>query len=317
MPTTPRYAYLGPEGTFAQAALLTLPEARGAELLPAVTVVDALDLVRTGTADGALVPFENSIEGSIPRTLDEFSSGTPLRIAREVELAVSFALMVRPGTTRERIATVATMPHAEAQVRDYLRKELPDARYIASSSTAVGAQLVAAGQYDAAVGDALAAEIYGLEILARDIQDRDGAVTRFVLAVPPGPVPPPTGADKTSLVCYIADDHAGALLEILTEFAVRGVNLTRIESRPTGEGLGRYCFSIDCEGHIAEARMGEALSALHRICEDVRFLGSYARADGAGPTIRRATGDADFAEAASWLASLRGSSGVGGPSADR
>jgi len=145
-----------------------------------------------------------------------------------------------------------------------------------------------------------------LEILASDIQDNHGAVTRFVLAVPPGPVAPPTGADKTSLVCYIADDHAGALLEILTEFAVRGVNLTRIESRPTGEGLGRYSFSIDCEGHIDEARMGEALSALHRICEDVRFLGSYARADGAAPALRRATADADFAEAAAWLAKLRG-----------
>ncbi|MCU1676198.1 MAG: Prephenate dehydratase, partial [Frankiales bacterium] len=178
--------------------------------------------------------------------------------------------------------------------------------FIASSSTAEGARLVAAGEFDAAVADPLAAEIYALEVVARDIQDTEGAVTRFVLAVPPGPVPPPTGADKTSLVCYIADDHAGALLEILTEFAVRGVNLTRIESRPTGAGLGRYSFSIDCEGHVLEARMGEALSALHRICEDVRFLGSYARADGFAPTVRRATSDEDFAEASAWLAHLRG-----------
>ncbi|MDQ1714097.1 MAG: prephenate dehydratase [Frankiaceae bacterium] len=304
--TPPRYAYLGPEGTFSQAALLSLPQAKAAELVPAVTVADALDAVRRGDADGALVPFENSVEGSVPRTLDELSSGTPLRIACEILLPVSFALMARPGTSLADVRTIATMSHAESQVRGWLRSHIPDARFVASSSTAEGARLVAAGQFDGAVGDALAADIYGLDVLARDIQDNDGAVTRFVLAVPPGDVPPQTGADKTSLVCYIADDHAGALLEILTEFAVRGVNLTRIESRPTGEGLGRYSFSIDCEGHIDEARMGEALSALHRICEDVRFLGSYARADGAAPTVRRATADGDFAEAAAWLARLRG-----------
>ena len=304
--TPVRYAYFGPEGTFAHAAILALPQASGAELVPAGTVSEALDAVRRGEVDGALVPFENSIEGSVPRTLDELGSGAPLRIACEVELRVSFALMARAGTALADVRTVATMPHAESQVRGWLRTHVPDAHYIPSSSTAEGSRLVAAGEFDASVGDPIAASIYGLEVLARDIQDNDGAVTRFVLAVPPGEVAPQTGADKTSLVCYIADDHAGALLEILTEFAVRGVNLTRIESRPTGEGLGRYSFSIDCEGHIDEARMGEALSALHRICEDVRFLGSYARADGAAPTVRRATADGDFAEAAAWLARLRG-----------
>ena len=305
MSITPRYAYLGPEGTFCQAALLSMPLATGAELVPATTVADALDQVRRGEVDGALVPFENSIEGSVPRTLDELSSGSPLRIECEVLLHVSFALMARAGTQLADVRTVTTMPHAESQVRGWLRSQVPAARYVAAPSTAEGARLVAAGEFDASVGDPIGATIYGLEILAGDIQDNEGAVTRFVLAVRPGPVAPPTGADKTSLVCYIADDHAGALLEILTEFAVRGVNLTRIESRPTGEGLGRYSFSIDCEGHIDEARMGEALSALHRICEDVRFLGSYARADGAAPTVRRATSDADFAEAAAWLAHLR------------
>jgi prephenate dehydratase len=107
------------------------------------------------------------------------------------------------------------------------------------------------------------------------------------------------------VVAFIADDHPGALLELLTEFAVRGVNLTRIESRPTGAGLGRYCFSIDCEGHVADARMGEALSALRRICADVRFLGSYPRADGAPPTLRSGVTDTDFRDAAAWLAAVR------------
>ena len=142
-------------------------------------------------------------------------------------------------------------------------------------------------------------------MLAHDIGDNPGAVTRFVLVSRPGPPPPRTGADRTTVVAYIAEDHPGALLEVLTEYAVRGVNLTRIESRPTGDGLGRYCFTIDCEGHVADARVGEALVGLRRVCADVRFLGSYPRADGEPATVRRGTSDADFADAAAWLARIR------------
>jgi prephenate dehydratase len=130
-------------------------------------------------------------------------------------------------------------------------------------------------------------------------------VTRFVLVAPPGPPPPPTGADRTSLVAFIAEDHPGALLELLTELAVRGVNLTRIESRPTGAALGRYCFSIDAEGHIAHARVAEALAAVKRLCADVRFLGSYPTAGGASPTERRGMSDEDFADAAAWVEQVR------------
>jgi prephenate dehydratase len=137
------------------------------------------------------------------------------------------------------------------------------------------------------------------------VHDSQGAVTRFVLVTRPAPPPVPTGADRTTLVAFIADDHPGALLELLTEFAVRGVNLTRIESRPTGEGLGRYSFSVDCEGHVADARVGEALSALRRVCADVRFLGSYPRADGEAPSARPGTAEADFRDAAGWLERLR------------
>jgi prephenate dehydratase len=158
---------------------------------------------------------------------------------------------------------------------------------------------------DAAITSSLAARRYGLAILDDDIHDHAGAVTRFVLVAPPGAPLPRTGADKTSLVAFIGDDHPGALLEVLTEFAVRGINLTWIESRPTGGGLGRYCFSIDCEGHVADARVGEALTGLKRICTDVRFLGSYPRADGEEPTMRRGTADADFHEASGWLAKIR------------
>ncbi len=300
-----RYGYLGPEGTFSEAALRSLPAAQGVDRLPYVSVADALDAVRRGEVSAALVPLENSVEGSVAETLDELASGSPLQIVREVQVGVSFALMVRPGTALADVATVTTIPHAEAQVRGWLRRTLPSARFIAASSTADGARAVAGGEADAAVAAPLAAEHYALDTLADDIADTPGAVTRFVLVAPPGPLPPPTGADRTSLVAYIADDHPGALLEVLTELAVRGVNLTRIESRPTGVGLGRYCFSMDAEGHLAQARVAEALAALRRLCADVRFLGSYPTADGIAPTERRGTADADFSDAAAWVEQLR------------
>ena len=309
MPGLPpaRYAYLGPEGTFTEAALRTLPVAAKADLLAMATVPSALDAVRHGEADGAMVPLENSVEGSVAVTLDALAVGEPLVIVREVVLPVSFAILTRAGVTAADIATIATIPHAHAQVRGWLAANLPAAQLIPTPSTADGARAVAAGEADAAVAAPIAAERYGLSVLASDVHDVDGAQTRFVLAVrASGPPPPPTGSDRTSFVAFIADDHPGALLELLTELAVRGVNLTRIESRPTGEGLGRYCFSIDCDGHIAEPRVGEALAALRRTCLDVRFLGSYPRADASGPsTPRRGTSEAEFRDAAAWVERLR------------
>jgi prephenate dehydratase len=282
MPGLPpaRYAYLGPEGTFCEAALRTLPAA------------DKVDHL-------------NSVEGSVAETLDELATGDQLQIVREVLLLVSFALMARPGTALGDIRTVTTMPHAEAQVRGWLRRELPDARFVAAPSTADGARAVADGTADAAVAAPLAAERYRLSILADDIADSPGAITRFVLVTKPGEPPPPTGADRTTVMAFIADDHPGALLELLTEFAVRGVNLTRIESRPTGVGLGRYYFSIDAEGHVAQARVAETLAAIRRECADVRFLGSYARADGVAAVERPGTTDLDFSDAHAWIDRIR------------
>lgn len=269
-----RYTYLGPAGTFAEAALRTL--APGG--VPAATVVAAIELVRRGEADRAVVPFENSVEGSVPSTLDELSSGSPLHVVGEVVLPVSFALLARPGTAISAVKTVATHPHAEAQCRRWLAASLPEATVVPASSTADGARLVAEGVFDAAVAAPVAAGHYGLVALAEDVHDTDGAVTRFVVVAQPGEDSPPTGRDRTSVVLFLSDDHPGALLEILTEFASRGVNLTRIESRPTGSGLGRYCFSIDLEGHRGEPHVSEALAALAPVCSEVRFLGSYPRA---------------------------------------
>jgi prephenate dehydratase len=307
MPGVPpaRFGYLGPAGTFTEGALRTVPAAERADLLPYVSVAAALDAVRGGDVDGAMVPLENSVEGSVPTTLDELAGGEPVQVTREVLLPVSFALLGRPGTRREDVRSVATHPHAEAQCRRWLRDVLPDAQVLLTSSTAEAARAVADGRYDAAVSAPLAAAHYRLQVLAGDVQDNPGAVTRFVLVSRPGPPPAPTGADRTTLFAFIAHDEPGSLLALLTEFAVRGINLTRIESRPSGNVLGRYFFSIDCEGHLADARVGEALAALHRTCAQVRVLGSYPRADGVAPEIRPGTSDGDFRAAAAWLEGLR------------
>jgi prephenate dehydratase len=298
-------AFLGPEGTFAHAALRDLPVARGARLVPTANVTLAIDAVRAGDADGALVPLENSVEGAVPATLDELANGAPLIIAEETYLHVAFELMARPDTALAGVGTVATHPHAEAQVRRWLLGNLPSAQVTLVASTAGAAQAVAAGEYDGAVGAAVAAELYGLDILAHDIADNAGAVTRFVLLTRPAPPAPATGNDRTTLVAYLREDHSGALLEILTEFSARAVNLTRIESRPTKGGIGQYCFSIDCEGHILDERVGDALAALHRICGDVRYLGSYPRRDGVQDGAALGRADADFVGARDWLRDVR------------
>jgi len=274
--------------------------------VPQATVAEAVDAVRTAVVVGAVVPLENSVEGSVPATLDELAApGSPLVITAETYLPVVFDLLARPRTTLAAIGTVATHPHAAAQVRRYLLARLPAATLVPVGSTAGGAQAVSDGQYDAAVAPAAAGPRYGLESLAHDIADNPGAVTRFVLLGLPAAPPAPTGNDRTTVLTYLRDNHAGALLEILTEFAARGVNLTRIESRPTKSQLGQYCFSIDCEGHVCDARVGDALAALHRICADVRYLGSYPRRDGQLGQIQGGRTDADFSEAAGWLDRIR------------
>ncbi|MBP2404041.1 prephenate dehydratase [Streptomyces syringium] len=297
-----RYAYLGPEGTFTEAALRTLPEAATRELVPMVSVPTALDAVRNGEAAAALVPIENSVEGGVTATLDELATGAPLMIYREVLLQIAFALLVRPGTRLADIKTVTGHPVAQPQVRNWLAQHLPDALWESSASNADGARLVQEGRYDAAFAGEFAAATYGLEALYTDIHDAQNAQTRFVLAGRPARPAARTGADRTSFVVWLRDNHPGALLELLQEFASRGVNLMRIESRPTGEGMGQYCFSIDCEGHITDRRVGEALMGLKRTCPKVRFLGSYPQAGvDAGVPPRPGTSDDDFVAAADWL----------------
>jgi prephenate dehydratase len=300
-----RYTYLGPEGTFTEAALRTLPEAATRELVPMVSVPAALDAVRNGDAAAALVPIENSVEGGVTATLDELASGQPLMIYREVLLPISFALLVRPGTKFSDVKTVTGHPVAQPQVRNWLRANLPDALWESAASNADGARLVQEGRYDAAFAGEFAAVTYGLEPLVTEIHDAQNAQTRFVLVGRPARPAAPTGADKTSVVIWMGEDHPGALLELLQEFAVRGVNLMLIQSRPTGAGIGNYCFAVDAEGHISDRRVGEALMGLKRICPKVRFLGSYPRTgvapEGVRP-LRAGTSDAEFTAASDWLA---------------
>jgi prephenate dehydratase len=270
-------------------------------------VTVALDSVRGGEADGAVVPIENSVEGSVPVTLDELATGDPLMITREMTVPIAFSLLARPGVPAADVRRVATHPHAAAQTRRWLALHLPHAEVVHTSSTAQAAFMLTQpdATWDAAIAAPLAAEHYRLSVLAEGIGDSVDAVTRFVLVSRPGVPAPPTGRDKTSLVAFMRDNHPGALLEILEQLTMRGVNLTLIGSRPIGASLGSYCFAIDCEGHVEDARMGEALTGLRRVCADVRFLGSYERHDGVAPTIRPGTSDREFDDAAAWLARLR------------
>ena len=301
-----RIGFLGPRGTFTEEALRAMSVSEGAELLPLATAEAVLDAVRSGEVDRGLVAIENSIEGGVTATLDNLASGEPLVIVDEVVIRVRFALMARPGTPLESVRRIATHTVAAAQCRTWARTTVPWAEIVPVSSNAAGAQAVAEGTYDAALAPAIAAGVYGLDVLAADVADSSEAWTRFVLISRPGAVPAPTGADKSTLFLYMREDHPGALLEILTEFSVRGVNLTRIESRPTRKALGDYYFSVDCEGHVQDARVGEALRGLHRVCAHVRFLGSYPRHDAQEPHVRPGVTDADFAAAEQWLREVRG-----------
>ncbi|MEO5779101.1 MAG: prephenate dehydratase [Arthrobacter oryzae] len=305
MPASPvTYTFLGPEGTFTEAALMQVPGAADAIRIPSSNVNAALDRVREGSVDAAMVPIENSVEGGVTATLDAIATGQELRILREALVPISFVLVARPGTRIGDIRRISTHGHAWAQCRLWAEKNIPDAEYIPGSSTAAAAMglLDDVVHYDAAIcAPIVAGEQPGLAVLAKNIGDNPGAVTRFVLVGRPGELPERTGADKTTVVVPLPEDRPGALMEILDQFATRGVNLSRIESRPTGQYLGHYFFSIDADGHVADARVADALAGLHRISPATRFLGSYSRADGVRTEVERHTSDRAFRAAHSWV----------------
>jgi len=306
-----RCAYLGPQGTFCEQAVSALHPDGAVEPVPCPSIATTLDMVRSRRASRAVVPIESSVEGGVNATLDELAVGPVLLIKGEVIVPVEFALLVRPGTVLADIKVIGGHPVAEPQCRRWLAANLPDVRWRLTLSNADAAQQVADGDIDGALAGSFAAGHYGLAVLADQVNDNAGAVTRFVEVGPPGPLPEVTGSDRTSVIAFLADDHPGALMDILGQFAVRGVNLSRIESRPTGEGIGRYCFFIDCEGHVLAPRVGEALMGLRRTCSEVRFLGSYPMADdrvaaaGRGERELEERANDEFADAASWLDRIR------------
>ncbi|MEP7192334.1 MAG: prephenate dehydratase [Actinomycetota bacterium] len=303
-----RYGFLGPTGTFTEMALRQCSNvAGGAEHVPFASVDAALAALRGGGIEAAMVPIENSVEGGVSSTLDALASGDQLVVVAEQVVPITFVLAARAGIALADIRTISTHPHAWAQVRAWMAAHLPDVEYLPGASTAAAAAGLTRERppYQGAVCAPVAAADHGLTVLAEDIGDTSGAVTRFVLVARPGRLPAPTGADKTSVVLFQREDRPGGLLELLEQFAARGINLTRIESRPNGGKLGDYCFSIDCEGHVNDERVGETLMGLRRVCADVRFLGSYPRADGVAAQVVQGTGDKEFLDARTWLRSLR------------
>ena len=300
-----RIGFLGPPGTFHEQALLSQPDLVEHDLHPLPSIPEVLAAVEGGGIELGFVAIENSIDGTVNVTLDTLTFETELLIQREVVLNIELHLMAKPGTRIDQIDRVLSFPTATAQVRGFLGREVPGAAWEATNSTSEAARLVgeAPDLGVAAVAPAHAGELYGLEVVAADIADHPENQTRFVLVRPEG-VPAPTGHDKTTIVCFQRADRPGSLLHILQEFAARGINLTKLESRPTKRGLGDYCFIIDLGGHVADEVVGDCLRTLKAELADVKFLGSYPAAGAQGDSLRREA-DAAWRQADGWLRGVR------------
>ena len=280
-----RIGFLGPRGTFTEEALLAtlatspgdeVTPGGGRELIPFPSMPDAIQAVSDGQVDCALVPIENSIEGSVSVTVDILAHEVDnLQIVREVRHPITHRLIARPGVRFEDIEKVVSHPHANAQCRKWLQANLPGVEVEAANSTAKAVERVAGTGAWAAIGTALAAEEFGCVVLRENIEDHDDNETRFIFLSrmrERQDLPEPY---KTSVVCKILKDQPGALLLILQEFAHRYINLTKIESRPSKRGLGDYIFFIDMEESIADPRVLDALRCLTCKLLEVKVLGSY------------------------------------------
>ena len=300
-----RIGFLGPEGTFTEEALLTQPDLAAAVLEPRASIDEVLQAVASGEVERGFVPIENGIEGTVPATIDGLIFDHDLFIVREVVLDVHLQLMARAGTGLSDVTHVHSFPHALAQVRRFMARELPGAVTVAAVSTADAARHVGeqGGRGDVAVSNRLAAELYGLEIIASDIEDHEDNQTRFVLLAR-DQLPGPSGHDRTSIVCFQDADRPGSLYGILGQFAARDINLTNLQSRPTKRGLGNYCFIIDLEGHIADQVIADCLRDLRAHLASVKFLGSYPVGGEVGESVREQISEARLA-ADEWIRSLR------------
>ena len=300
-----RIGFLGPPGTFGEEALLTQPDYAAADLVPMASHAEIITATERGELDVGFLGFENSIEGSVRSVLDHLIFETDLLIQREVVLPITQNLLAPPGTQVAAIKRIVSFPDAMEQCREFFARTLPDAELVAANSTAEAVQLVAAERPEAtaALGTALAAQLYGLEVIVPGVEDHPDNSTRFVSVATEG-VPAPTGHDKTSIVLFQQADRPGNLHLISAQFAAREINLTKFESRPTKQSLGEYCFIIDFTGHVADAVVADCLRNLRADVGQVKFLGSYPAAGAESEAIRR-DAEAAWREADEWIAGLQ------------
>ncbi len=301
-----KVSFLGPPGTFSEQALLDEPFLADVERVWKPTTWDVLAAVVSGEAELGFAALENSIEGTVNMTLDALAFTCDLLIQHETIMPIQLHLLAPPGAEMASIQKIWSFPHALAQCTEFLHKRLPEAPTGVCESTADAARMVAEleDRQAAAIASARAAEAYGLEILASDIGHRQENETRFVTLASAG-IPPATGHDKSSIVTFQRDDRPGSLLSILQEFAARSINLTKLESRPTKQSLGNYCFIIDLEGHVSDELVADCLVNIQAKHAEVKFLGSYPAA-GAEVAQKRRDADEGWRKAKNWMEGLRG-----------
>ena len=285
--TVSSVAFFGPSGTFTEEALLSQPDLAAAVLMPRANIADVLESVASGESDLGVVPIENAIEGTVTATIDSLIFDVDLLIEREIILDIHLQLMARPGTSMAEITSVSSYPHALAQCRSFLTTALPEVERRAGTSTADAARFVSehGSAGDAAIAPRLAAALYGLEIVAEDVEDHRDNQTRFI-TVTAGSIPAATGHDRTMIACFQDADRSGSLYGILGQFAARDINLTNLQSRPTKRGLGEYCFIIELDGHLADPVIRDCLRDLRAHLADLKFLGSYPVGGAVGEVVR-------------------------------
>jgi prephenate dehydratase len=299
------YSYLGPAGTFTEAALAQVPQAAGKTWRPVNNVGQALDDVVSGRSVAAMIAIENTVDGGVSASQDALATIPNLRIIGEYLVNVNFVLVARPGTALADVRTINAHPVAYGQTHLWVDANLPEHGHLpATSNVAAASSLFENTLADAAIAPPTITKHYNLEVLAENIGDNPNAQTRFVLVSKARTLPEPTGSDKTSIIAELPDDTAGRLLEMLEQFATRGVNMSLLASRPIGDALGRYRFVIDLDGHVMDERVADALLGLKRFSPNVIFLGSYPRADKLPITVRSRYDNDAFTDARDWLRAL-------------
>ncbi|HTT59841.1 MAG TPA: prephenate dehydratase [Acidimicrobiales bacterium] len=294
-----RVGYLGPPGSFSHEAVTTLSHV---EAVAYASIEDLLSGVANASIELGLVPIENALEGTVSATIDGLVFDHDLVILQEIVLPIHLHLLARPGVTLADVKSVRSYVHALAQVRSFLHEH--GLETVQTTSTSQAASDVADSTEPwAAVGSALAAELFGLDVVADDIEDHPENATRFVL-VGREAIAAPTGHDRTTIVCFQDTDRPGSLYAMLGRFAAREINFTKLESRPTKRGLGDYCFVMEFEGHVADDVVADCLSDLQAHLARVKFLGSYPVTGERAADRRQEVSGARLA-AARWIDEIR------------